>query len=412
MGLRLWPKRYKSAFERAAADRDRLAADRDRLAEEAAACRLSLGAAVADRDRLAALLSEAVNPLDAGFFRLDLLRFGVDPIAPDDLQFVEDLAKHFEHGAHGELIASLLSRANVRIAHVLGVEYFEAFSAYYLACLFVAQNRLDRAMPYTERLGFDAPPDGTDFLPHDLRQGTRLARYQQDAALGRGAPGAVIVSLQKSASAFLSTALATIFEIPVLKIALGEGPRALVVRKWADQIARGGAVTHEHFQACKENIDTLRQSKIDSIWLQVRDPRDAAFSLMRMAEVAASNGVNPNMPGGDEANQFEVTCRRLGCWLGGWLAAAECHFPDLAIKVITYSEVTKDFKGVFYRLFGQQMTDSADSRIKEVLRPNSLRPNFRNGNGEEWRSRYRSRVAETVWTDLPDNVKSFLCLEP
>ncbi|MDO8875006.1 MAG: hypothetical protein Q8M24_09805 [Pseudolabrys sp.] len=399
---------HKHSFETAAGDHDRLAAQLETY-------KSALESTAADRNRIARILSEVANPLDAGNFRFDFSRFHPEKVAPEDAELIEALVKRFESGAYDEMIGLLLSNTKIGIAHVNDINYFKPFAAYYLGCLFATQNRFDKAAKFAELLEFDAPPDGTDFLPYDLRQGSRLNLYSQQIGLERGKPGAVIVSLTKSASSLLSTSISAALQIPILKLTIGQGARSVVVKRWADQVARGGATTHEHFRAEKINVETVRQSNIGTIWLQLRDPRDAAFSILRMRNEAIASGViAPEAPFAEEAEQFAMVCQSMAGWIDNWLAVSRAKLPDLKINVITYAEVIGDTPGVIRRIFGDRLPDDAAKWIQEFSdRQGALPagPNFRKGVGGEWRSIFDAKTRDRVWSQTPKSVKSALSLD-
>lgn len=441
---------YKHAFESTAADRDRLAAeleareksteagpvalvqgadeiqalkhaletaaaDHNCLAAQLATYKSAFESTAADRDRIARILSDVANPLDAGNFRLDFSRFVHDTELSDNADFLKALVKKFESGAYDKMIGLLLSNTKIGVAHVNDINYFKPFAAYYLGCLFATQNRFDKAAKYADLIEFDAPPDGNDFLPYDLRQGSRLSLYSQQIAIECGRPSAIIVSLPKSASSLLSTSISSALQIPILNMTLGQGPRSVVVKRWADQVARGGATTHEHFRAEKLNVDILRQSKIGTIWLQVRDPRDVAYSLLRMGREALERDVITQIsPFAEEPEQFALVCQSTAGWISNWLAVSEAKLPDLKIKLITYAEVIGDTPGVIRRIFGDRLPEDATKWIEEFGdRRGSLPagPNFRRGGGGEWRSIYDARIKDRIWSKMPNSVKSALHLE-
>jgi hypothetical protein len=399
---------FKNAFAKAVAERDRLAA-------QLKTYKSAFDSTVADRDRIARTLTEVANPLDAGNFRFDFSQFSNGSELSNDADFIDGLAKRFDSGAYDEMIGLLLSNTKVGVAHVNDINYFKPFAAYYLGCLFATQNRFDEATKYARLIEFDAPPDGNDFLPYDLRQGSRLSLYNQQLGIERGKPGAVIVSLPKSASSLLSTMISSTLEIPILNMTLGQGPHSVVVKRWADQVARGAATTHEHFPAEKINVDTLRQSNIGTIWLQVRDPRDVAYSLLRMGKEALERDVMTQMsPFAEEPEQFALICQSTAGWVEDWLAVSEANLPDLKINLITYAEVIGDTPGVIRRIFGERLPDDAAKRLQsfsEGRTPIPAGPNFRKGVGGEWRSKFDARTRDLIWSQTPKSVRSALQLE-
>src|SRR5690606_36898888 len=116
-------------------------------------------------------------------------------------------------------------------------DYYRPFAAYYMACLYAHRRDFSQAKAYVDAIEFSAPPESTGLLPYDLRVATRLCMYWQERALDAGKPGTILISLPKSASAFLSQNIVRAFDVPLVKIAAGEGLNALAVPKWAAQVA-------------------------------------------------------------------------------------------------------------------------------------------------------------------------------
>jgi hypothetical protein len=267
--------------------------------------------------------------------------------------------------------------------------------AYYLASIFAAHGDFARAARYADLIEFDAPPDGGNLLPYDLRLSGRLARFRQEIALRKGQPAVVLVSLMRSASAFLTSTIASTFDIPMLKMSVGEGLRSMVVGHWAAQIARGAAVTHEHFRAIPDNLMPLKKAGVDAIWVQVRDPRDAAFSYVRMFQ---DNPLIADSPGIPTSSPFTFVCQRLANWISDWLYARDAGGPE--INFITYAEVTTDIRATIERMF--------PGKTLPAIIPQQR--NFRRGIGGEWRD-LGDEQREQAWHAIPANVKEFLKLE-
>ena len=383
----------------------------DRSKQELATYRHAFETTAADRDRIASLLGDIADPLDAGNFRLDFFpRFGSDGLRPNSSSLALEWENMFVREKFDDLVKSMFSNLSVTIAHQNSAEYFQPFASYYLACLFATHCNFARAQHYADMLTFDAPPDGANFLPYDLRQSSRLVRWKQDIAIQKGCPSVLIVSLMKSASALLTIAISQTFDVPVLRVSLGEGMQSVIVRKWAEQFARGGATTHEHFQAIDLNLNTLKDAGIREMWVQIRDPRDAAYSARKMEEswvlprrVAPQAETNLN-----REEQFIATCLMLSQWIDGWVTASQTHDRQIEIKFITFREVTSDLAGAIRKIFAH-CPGAADRAIDQWT---GTGPNFRRGISGEWRDHYSSGVRAAVWSKITSNVRSVLDLSP
>jgi hypothetical protein len=294
----------------------------------------------------------------------------------------------------------------VRVAFPLDPNYFRAFAVYYMACFCAVRQDFENAAYYADRIEFDAPPDGTDFLPYDLRQATRLVAYRQQDAIERGARSVIITSLTKSASAFLSNALAAIVDVPILRLSVGEGLESFPVPKWVRQVARGGTVTHEHIEAMPSHLAALRAGGLTDVWVQIREPRDAAHSLFMMT----SNGPTKYNP-----QEFFIKCSaKLSQWLDRWIVASESGSHGLNIRFVTFEEVTRNFQNTARSMLDGWITPEISGRLRRFAEDHqpSQGPNFRKGRGGEWRDAYDASVSREAWTLIPDRVKALLDLQP
>jgi hypothetical protein len=352
--------------------------------------------AAADRDRLMATLWSVADPLDSSRFRLDMttLLASQRDAAADALW--ESWQAMFERGEYDLALQSVLKSSRMRIAQHGEADCYKPFAAYYLASILAALGDFEGAAPYVEMINFDAPPEGADLLPYALRQSGRLARCRQDIAIEKGTPGALIVSLPRSASASLVNSIAATFAVPLLTVCIGEGLRSMVVRRWAAQVARGGAVTHEHFRAVPQNLAALRDAGVHILWVQVRDPRDAAFSLARMRE--DYERIFPPEPDHASDDSFVRDCQLLANWINEWIDARDRH--NINVEFVFFSEATNDFEGTLAKMF----PESVPSR----LAPHKT--NFRLGTGGEWRMR-STASQQRAWAVIPADVKTLLKLE-
>ena len=134
---------------------------------------------------------------------------------------------------------------------------------------------------------------------------TKFLRQQHDAIL-RGVPSVLIVSLPKSASAYVQTVLVRLFDIPWGRMSL-TSPTPLkppnddwspfaparVVTTWASWIARGGATTHEHFAPLPDNLDALTKAGVRwTVASGAADPLAARFVGLNAQVAAGYAGVD------------------------------------------------------------------------------------------------------------------------
>lgn len=425
---------FRHAFETTAADRDRIAdelalviGERDRIAAERTELRQerdqyrqSFVSTAKDRDRLAACARSMSDPLDAGFVRLNFVRFG-------DLRYREEAAAltdrwmtSYATENYGEIVKSAINDVRPRIAVPLPKEYCHRLASYYLASLLAYQDRLDEAAPFLATIATASPADGADFLPYDLTQATRSTENWQALALERNAPGAVIVSLWKSASAHLTSMISKVYDVPVTRVSVGEGIHSLVVPDWLRQVRRGGAVTHEHFYGCL-NLSQLAASGLTEVFVQVRDPRDVAYSVARMTEDWHAKGVEPATLdfSDDEATrgrQFVHDTKIAADWIADWMLVPK-RSKDLGLIVtfLHYEDVVSDLPRTFERIFRDRFDEPSRARLAELISPAAGQvrgKNFRSGIGGEWRSVFSEATQKAANEAIPLDVQKLLSLEP
>ena len=427
--------RYRHAFETTALDRDRLQHDlhtldadakaltadyaaltrqhaqlklqHTELAEKIEAARVD--AERRDRDyhvlsedcmSLRKMVDQIADPLDAGFFRLDFPQFRCGG-SEKGRELARRCTKMFDEGAYSDLVWTVIREIPVRIAQVVEPDYFRPFASYYIASLYAALGDHETAQRYAESVEFDAPPDGADFLPYDLRQAGRLQFYQQ--SLANNSAGLIVVSLPRSASALLTGALSHALGVPILRLSLGEGLRSVVVPRWARQVCRGGATTHEHIAASPENLAALRDAGLKRLWLQVRDPRDAAFSTLLM-----NRPVGEGNPGKLDPDRFLRLVARYAQWLDGWFVTEQNG--ELDVRVVTFEEVTHRFMSTLRRMLDGHYTSQVDERAQRYI-GSARSTNFRRGVGQEWVARFPAETCQRAWDTIPERVRDRIGLK-
>lgn len=351
-----------------------------------------------------------VQGLVPGSFRVGLNSVQTLPKS-EKVAISEEFSILYREKNSRELLSAIFSRFGVHPVIPEADEVFDSLAAYYLACLFCRLEEYEKAATYAELIEFSASVDGTDLMPFDLVESSRKARENQIAAIINDRPGTVVVSLQKSASAFLSQAVSAVYQVPILRTSVGKGPYSIVVPSWADQVAEGGAVTHEHFRPHSENLSALYNSRIKTIWVQIRDPRDAAYSSLRMVEDHEGTMYGQNRRLTDKPQLFVDSCRAMAMWIDEWLRAAENSDSELQVSIIQFEDVTRDLNGVFERVFSERFDAEAKKKLAEFQinwrRGDVLQRNFRTGkSASEWRREYGDEIVDKINAEIPDSVRS------
>jgi hypothetical protein len=225
-------------------------------------------------------------------------------------------------------------------------------------------------------------------------------------AIEQDRPGAVLISMPRSASGFLTHGLSHAARVPVLRITVGEGLYSVPVPRWVRQVARGSATTHEHIAPAAINLAALREGGLRDAWIQVRDPRDAAFSSLVME---GPIGFEPS-PAFQGEQGFLSLSTTLATWIDGWMTAAQDPACGFKIHFLRFEEVTSDLPSAIRRILAERCTPEIAERAQGYL-GRRVPINFRKGTGQEWRSRFSPDACEQAWEAIPPKVRSFLDLE-
>ncbi len=319
-------------------------------------------------------------------------------------ELADQMVPLYQFGRFREAVA-LFSRAVPAIPRAaLGNEQFEGAAHYNLALACHWAQRHDDARRFMELSGLPAGGD-FDFLQyHDrLALSLKLAAHQ-DRAISAGKPAILFTALPKSASAFLSNSIAELLDVPVFRASVGGVRNGWVVRRWAAQINRGGATTHEHYRALTTNIDALLETGVRKIFVQIRDPRAAWWSFFHHA-TSRSDVAGP----APSAREWHADAIR---WLTSWIDASVAPGCPLKVVFISYDDVRlrpvdtigKIFDEVGYSVNGAQIARYFDSRKQSGRRPE----NFRVGEPDDWRRGVPPELAAEFWRNTPESVRDLL----
>jgi len=213
-------------------------------------------------------------------------------------------------------------------------------------------------------------------------------RCHAEAMRAAGMVPPLIISLPKSASDSLSTAVAEIAGLATGRISKGVFRQAIAIPDWLAGFGAGGFCTHDHLPATDHNVSCLAAAAFDRMVLQVREPADAALSLFRMIDKNDQNQIgrlffNLTGNGAFVARTGASTGERLESlvpvlhqwmvdWLRGWLAVLRDPPPGLRIRVQRYEDFRPDPPGAVRdtaAFFGHINRDPAatDVCIRQVL---------------------------------------------
>jgi tetratricopeptide (TPR) repeat protein len=268
--------------------------------------------------------------------------------------------------------------------------------------------------------------------PHDIQlfedylYSSAAAKQARLKALNRAIPSFLITSLPKSASEFLSYAIAQALDIPVIRVSIGRPYRMCVYGPWIKEARLGGCVTHDHFSATIENISELRAGGADKIVVLVRDPRAAAWSLLKMQntwrnrdtldDVAWINSP-PRIPASDMNKADKSFCDAVheNCeWIMSWLKVTTSRDSGLSVQIVKFQDLTKNVHRTVSSLAdfvgASSFTDAILSGFLKKQQAETI-SNYRSGDDNEWRRETSKELHTILWKIIPEQIKTVLDLE-
>jgi hypothetical protein len=391
------------------------------IGEELQKYQHALETTAADRDHLSVMLTENkinIGTLYAGLFLLNFQKFKQNrKIKNKKIKLRWDYL--YEDEKYYDLLNDILNASGVSQAFPLPDDYIKNISAYYMACFCCRICDLSKASEYAESFNSYASIDGTDMLPFDILHVSTMARYEQIHAIRQNKSGAMIISLPKAASAFLSQSVSEVIEVPILRSSIGEGLNSVVHTRWSNQIAEGGAITHEHYRPISENVDALSAASVKDLWVLIRDPREAAHSLNGMVVHFKNTMYATEYSDADKNDireeEFVRNYAKLSRWAHEWVELSERDDLPYKIHFLSYDEVTMNLPDVFERIFGEYVNAEVLERLttfQNNWRSRTIeRRNFRSGRRKEWEAAYKESSIRRANESISDRVRTLLNLQ-
>lgn len=326
------------------------------------------------------------------------------PADPTDPAEFERLLRF---GQHVRLVNAVLAAMPSVVRHGRDPDSVAREARYLLATLLssVAGGRVRDLLATDE---FPPPGDHDGQLYDRYLLTASRARREHLRARAAGAPGIAISALPKSASAFLSHTLAEAVGSPVLRVTIGDPALGTVYAPWAAEVARGGAVTHDHFAATECNLAALREAGVPRVWVLVRDPRAVFWSYETMR--AEYDGTPPS--GRMEPARVLRSMAMLGSWIASWVRAEAAGVP---VRFLFFRDLAADPPAVMGRVLDESGAGRFLPALGEVLRRAADRGrvsgNFRKGDDTAWRAGVPTELHGPIWDLLPGEVKALLALE-
>ena len=376
---------YKHAFETTAADRDRIQSEIKRVSEERLRVRAGLLAH--------ALLKELNSPhssIEAVLARAWLswaASQGDDPprdimrTASDGLIVAAETI--LRDASLSELALDLVETALEISDAFRGVDH--AVDLYYQRRKSLAEHKA-----YLEAgIAAGAWPD----------EGTQAA---QESAIDRGIPSILLVTLPKSGSIFLWTAIARSLTLPMFRIALSRGPTdEEAVPGLARVFAKGGLCAQQHLTPTKENIDILRSNRVNRILLHIRDPRQAAVSWWHYNLRIGASRVQERSQAEIEEHLWNAYFVHAANWVTKWIEIAD-NCRDLSIMVSTQEQMAGLEADLVKRMINFYDIPAESYSLENVDRSDAV--HFRKGAQDEWLSFFSGEFKKRSEKLVPNRI--------
>ncbi len=293
---------------------------------------------------------------------------------------------------------------------VFNESYYADVLNYNLGLLAAHMGRPLEAVQYMNSSN-TLPSDGGDVLFSEHVSKSAILFDQKEKCRKEGFPSILIASLPKSASASISSAFSQILQMPVYRLSIGKSQSGFaLVPNWLNVFMNGGGVTHDHFEASLHNLEILNKAEVKSLFVQVRDPRSAAWSLIQMHK--RQNRANPHQLSRDEA--FLYFSNIYGRWIEDWINASNGENIKVNVNWIMYRDISRNLSEVLMGIIAELPTSQ---RISEMFKHNLAErgdltsQNLGDANDNAWRENISSELAHQLWGNIPDAVKVLLNIE-
>ncbi len=207
-------------------------------------------------------------------------------------------------------------------------------------------------------------------------------------------PGIFLVTLPKSASAYIWEQLWKNLPAAPARVHLGHFPYELIDPHRCRWLGKGGAVVQSHVGPFRHNLVALEYSGVRKLLVHVRDPRQALISWTH--HLINRNAVNsPELSGQDFMPPVELVQQNLGDilawniehylplevqWIEDWLEV-EAGDRRFEVLITTYEEFKSD-ESAFFRKIGE-FYGIPDLNIKP-RKPEEGKLHYRKGATKEW----------------------------
>ena len=301
--------------------------------------------------------------------------------------------------------------------HVETDERLVSAEQHYLAALKVrSESLIDKAVWHIENMGYGPLPDGAKvtFAEH-LEFVTVFSEAQADG-LRRGIPPIVITAMSKSGSASLTQTISEMLNVPIGNLSWSNFVKeGRIVPTFAKCIARGAAVTHEHYSATPGNLSALAAAGVGRLYAHVRDPRQTAVSYIhhqRWKEAGTPQGFyeqeqyDHRLQDEEIASVVEEIYPAMVQWIVDWVSASEDPNRPLDIRVDSFERMKREKDQFYVDLLQHFGVTATTQEMSQILQSMEVRANYRRGRTDEWKEAFPAQDCRIMSEMLPAELKA------
>lgn len=288
-----------------------------------------------------------------------------------------------------------------------GQTYTREEALYYFAVSALCAKEFDEASLSINQVGMQIGCDARSFTYTDMSLlssqmlMSMQKRYEQDPTL----KSILVFSPGYCASSFISGFTSSYCKIPRVRVSMTVEPNVVGVPHWIATLDRFPGITHDHSDPKPVLIDSLRCYWKGPVFIQVRDPREVAWSHIGTLK----NGIDSSKWVVEEDFFLDVV-RTYSDWIDAWLNVPEdimekihfLHYEDIkSAPGKVFEKLVRAATGKFDRdHFSEWLTESMSNKDY----------NFRKGDSQDWKNNLHAACVEKSVEYLSKDVRNFLSI--
>jgi hypothetical protein len=289
-----------------------------------------------------------------------------------------------------------------------GQTYKREEALYYFAISALCAEEFDEASLSLNQVGMQIGCDARSFTYTDMNLLSNQMligmkkRYEQDSTL----KSILVFSTGYCASSFISGFTSSYCKIPRVRVSMTVEPNVVAVPHWIATLDRFPGITHDHTDPKPVVIDSLRRYWKGPIFIQVRDPREAAWSYIG----TLNKGIESSKWVVEEAFFLNLV-RTYSDWVDAWLNVPE----DIMEKIhfLHFDDIKSTPVKIFEKLIREATGKFDQNHFSEWLMEkmsNKENYNFRKGDSLDWKNNLPSACVEKSVEYLSNDVRRFLSI--